>query len=359
MFKKPEYKRSTNIPFVIFRLLLSIVMFVVLLVGIYSAYKHFTGMDPLKLDFIGTLNRLVAARTPKQLTDALSSFKIDLSQFNLKPKTPNKPSDQIDPGSGLEIASNNQNLNSDVNAATANILFRFLLIADSHNDNDNLDKAIKQATSAYPDLKFIIGLGDYTEVGTIEELKNTKAVLDSFALRYFLVPGDHDLWDCRNRNLVAVDCFKEVFGLPYQTFTYDDFKFLLIDNSDNYQGLDSNQLEWIAKELDKAKLEGVKGIIVLMHEPLYHPSSEHVMGSEEKKLKPQANELIFQLKEAGVNKIFAGHTHYFSEYIEPKTQEVMVTIGSASTERNPQVPRFAVVSVFDNGFAKAEDIEIK
>lgn len=348
MFKKPESRRSTNIPFVIFRLLLSIVMFVVLLVGIYSAYKHFTGMDPLKLDFIGTLNRVVAARTPKQLTDALSSFKIDPSQFNLKQKIAEKTN-----------PVSNQNTDSTVDDATASLLFRFLLLSDLHNDNANLDKAIKQAISAYPDLKFIIGLGDFTEVGTIEELKNTKAVLDSFALRYFLVPGDHDLWDCRNRNLIAIDCFKEVFGLPYQTFTYDDFKFLLIDNSDNYQGLDSNQLEWIAKELDKAKSEGVKGIIVLMHEPLYHPSSEHVMGGVDKKLKTQANELIFQLKEAGVNKIFAGHTHYFSEYIEPKTQEVMITIGSASTERNPQVPRFAVVSVFDNGFAKAEDIEIK
>ena len=45
-----HHRRPINILFVIFRLLLSVVMLTILMVGIYSAYKHFSGLDPLKLN---------------------------------------------------------------------------------------------------------------------------------------------------------------------------------------------------------------------------------------------------------------------------------------------------------------------
>ena len=83
------------------------------------------------------------------------------------------------------------------------------------------------------------------------------------------------------------------------------------------------------------------------------------MGWVEKSLKSQAWGLIFQLKEAGVAKIFSGDIHYFSQYEEPQTKTPMVTVGAVTIERNPQVPRFAVVSVSEDGLTKAEDVEIK
>lgn len=241
----------------------------------------------------------------------------------------------------------------------SNILFQFLLVADSHNDNANLKKAISQAKQAYPDLQFIIGLGDYTDVGTKEELKKAKNEFDLSNLRYFLLVGDHDLWDARNRELVATSNFKEVFGLSYQSFTFKDFRFILLNNADNYLGIEGDQQEWIALELDKAKIDGAKGIFIFVHEPLFHPSSEHVMGSVESKLKLQAKSLIFQLKAVGVLKIFAGDIHYFSEYEEPETKLSMVTAGAVGIARNPQSPRFAVVSVREDGSTKMEDVEIK
>lgn len=312
-------RRPTNIVFVIFRLILSMVMFTVLLAGVYTAYKHFSGLDPLKLDPAALLKNIPSARIPR------------IPSLNTQP----------------------------VKTASSNPAFKFLVAADSHSDNDNLSKAISQGKQAYPDLKFIIGLGDYTEVGTVDELKNAKSRLDSSSLRYFLIPGDHDLWDCRNRSMPAVSCFNQVFGPNYQAFTFENFKFLLLDNSDNYTGLGEDQLDWLTSELEKAKEEKVKGIFVFLHEPLYHPSSEHVMGWVEKKLKFQAGELMFQLKDAGVTRVFAGDIHFFSEYSEPKTSLSMTTIGAVGVERNPQAPRFAIVSVFDDGKVVVEDMEIK
>ncbi len=208
------------------------------------------------------------------------------------------------------------------------------------------------------DLKFIIGLGDYSDVGTVDELKNAKKVFDSASLRYFVIPGDHDLWDCRNRSLLPVACFTQVFGPPYQIFTFDNFSFLLLDNSDNYAGFGDKQLKWITDELEKVKQTKPKGIFVFTHTPLYHPSSDHVMGWVENSLKAQAGGVLFQLKDASVSKIFAGDIHYFSEYSEPKTNLPMVTIGAVTSDRNPQAPRFAVVSVFEDGSTKVEDVII-
>ena len=325
-------KRSSFLPFVIFRLILSIVIFIALLGGIYSAYKHFSGLDPLKLDPQAILKNVLVAKLPQQFSDIL----------------------------GKQITKNIPVINvTSPSPVATKPLFRLMLLADSHNDNTNLEKAISQVKQSYPDLKFIIGLGDYTEVGTIDELTNAKSKLDSSGLRYFLIPGDHDLWDCRNRSLLPTDCFSQVFGPPFQAFTFENFRFILVYNSDNYVGVSKEQSAWITAELQKAKDEKVKGIFVFVHEPLFHPSSEHVMGWVEKNLKAQAKDLIFQLKDAGVKKVFAGDIHFFSEYTEPVTNLGMVTIGAVTIERNPQTPRFAVVSVFEDGTTKVEDVEIK
>ena len=334
MFRK-YHKRSSNPLFVIFRLCLSLAMFVVLFGGIYSAYKHFSGLDPLKLNPQALLRSALESGTPQQFLGKV------LGQ-----------SAKIIPQSTLE--------NLTKSATTSNSpIFRFLLVADSHDDNANLQKAIAQAKQSYPDLAFVIGLGDYTNVGTVDELKLAKKEFDLSSLRYFLLAGDHDLWDSRNRNLSPDTDFKQVFGPTFQGFTYNNFRFLLLDNSDNYKGFGQDQSDWVIRDLDKAKDEGVKGVFVFVSEPLYHPSSDHYMGKVEKNLKQQAQSMIYQLKATGVKKVFAGDIHYFSEYEEPETKLPMVTVGAIVTDRNPQAPRFSVVTVFDDGLTKVDDVEIR
>lgn len=304
--------------FVIFRLLLSLVIFAVLLAGIYSAYKHFSGLDPLRLDPRAILSQALVGKIP---------------QIKMIPKD-----EQVKP-----------------DPKSSKMLFSFLLIADSHSDNANLRKALIQAMVKNP--QFIIGLGDYSDVGTIGELENAKKVLDSSSLRYFLVAGDHDLWDSRDKQSSPDTNFKQVFGPLYQSFDYQNFRFLLLDNSDNYKGFGDEQSKWITQELER-KSEKLTDFFVFLHEPLFHPSSDHFMGRVEKELKQQAKSLIFQLNGAGVKKMFAGDTHYFSQYSEPETGLPMVTVGAITSERNPQTPRYAVVSVFDDGSTKVDDIEV-
>lgn len=332
MFKRHQGRRSQNPIFMLFRLMLSLVMFAVLLGGVYSAYKHFSGLDPLKLDPQSVAKELIGSRTPQQFLGVLSSIK-------LGPKILGETSQKI----------------AQIPVSTSQVAFKFLLVSDSHNDNANLAKAFLQSKDS--NIAFVIGLGDYTNVGTIDELRMVKREFDIAGLRYFLIAGDHDLWDSRDKVEDPGVNFTSVFGLLYQSFTYQGFKFLLLDNSDNYKGISKEQENWITLELEKAS--DSKGIFVFISEPLFHPSSDHYMGKVDKTLKEQAQSLIYQLKNAGVKKVFAGDIHYFSQFEEPITKLPMVTVGALSSDRNPQAPRYAVVSVFEDGSTRVDDIEIR
>lgn len=347
MFKKHSGRRSAGPLFMIVRLLLSLTMFVVLLLGVYSAYKHFSGYDPLKLDPQAVLSNLIQAKSPDQVVSILSSLKL-ADKFSLTKQGESKDTKGINSVQTENVSSK----------PTGKIISRFLVFADSHGDNDNLKKAITQAKQKYPEIQFIIGLGDYSEVGTLDELKKAKSELDLSSLRYFLIPGDHDLWDSRDKSQEPLMNFRQVFGPSYQSFTSNGFRFILLNNADNYEGFDQQQLNWLDSELETAKEDNSK-IIVFIHEPLFHPLSDHVMGRVEKSLKNQAKSLLFKLKEAGAKKILSGDIHYFSEYEEPETHLSLVTIGAVTIDRNPQTPRYGIVSIYENGEIRVEDVEIK
>lgn len=326
-------RRAQNPIFVLFRLILSLVMFAVLLGGVYSAYKHFSGLDPLKLDPQVVAKQLLGARTPQQFLAILGE--------KTSQKVAQTPLGELTrPSTPTSLAS-----------------FSFLLVSDSHDDNANLAKALTQSKFSSP--AFVIGLGDYTNVGTIDELRAVKRQFDIVGLRYFLIAGDHDLWDSRDKNQDSQVNFKSVFGPLYQSFEYQGFKFLLLDNSDNYKGISDEQKNWITAELEKAKQENLKGIFAFLSEPLFHPSSDHYMGKVDKDLKEQAQSLIYQLKDAGVKKVFSGDIHYFSEYEEPVTKLPMVTVGAVSLDRNLQAPRYAIVTVFEDGSTRVDDVQNK
>ena len=129
MFGKQRHhrKRSGNIFFVIFRLVLSVVMFAVLFGGMYAAFKYFSGFDPLKLDPEAVLKNLLSARTPQQFIAALPELKLDKKIL----------------GESLEKKTQDALTQKDEGTSSSqNVLFKFLLIADSHNDNINLKKAL-------------------------------------------------------------------------------------------------------------------------------------------------------------------------------------------------------------------------
>lgn len=334
MFFSAHKKSSPIVGF--FRLILTILMFVLMSGGLYAAFQGFSGVDPLSINPKAFVSAILASKDPQQIIRAI--LDLDLS------KSLNKQ--EIFTGSFAPETSAKQ------------IRFSFVLVSDSHSENNYLQKALLQAKSLTPQPAFIIGLGDYTEVGTINELKQAKAEFDQIGIRYFVIPGDHDLWDGRDKTADPLQNFTQVFGSDYQVFSYQGVKFILINNADNYTGIDQKQSDWIDSQLSVGGQDKVKLMLAFVHEGLYHPSSDHYMGRVTESLKKQAKNLTLTLKSGGVNEVFSGDIHFFSRYTEPQLGLNMTTIGAVASARNTQAPRFALVNIYDDFEFDVKDIEI-
>lgn len=339
--KKREYhRRKAFLPMVIFRMLLSLTMFLILGLGVYQAYKYFTGIDPLKMDPQATILTVLASEDLAKTLRTIFGFNIlDLSAKLGKNPEPESPTEEGSKPAG-----------------SGKLLVRFALVADSHNNNENLAKALSSARKE--GVKFVIGLGDYTDVGTIDELQKAKEAFVSSGLPYYVTAGDHDLWDARDKGHVSSDRFSEVFGSTFQSFSDSNIRFIILFNSDNYEGVDALQKKWLKDVLESQEAKEAKKVLVFLHEPLYHPSSDHMMGKVTPSLANQALELTQIMKEGGVSEVFAGDVHNFGRYDDPKSGLKMTVVGALTSERNVQKPRFAIVDVFEDGSYNVQDLEL-
>lgn len=327
----------------ILRTFLSIFMMAILGLGVFQAYKTFSGYDPLSVSPKSVASNFLNSKSLFEFINGILTL---------------SPSKSLD-GAKKILGGNPQKTipESQLNASKT-VKFRFGVISDTHNDNPYLAKALQNIKAQGG--KFVIGLGDYTDVGTPDELTRVKQEFDNAGLTYYLTIGDHDLWDSRNKKQEPSQNFTDVFNtIPYQSFSFEEARFILIYNSDNYLGLDAFQINWIEEELKREELKKANPVFVFAAIPLYHPSSDHVMGKTTPKLKNQAEHLNSIFKRHGVAEVFAGDTHFYSRYKEPKNDLPMTNVGAVTSIRNPQAPRFVMVDVFDDGGYNVLDVEIK
>lgn len=242
-------------------------------------------------------------------------------------------------------------------------ILRFALVADSENDNEDLKKALDQAKGS--GVNFVIGLGDWSTIGTKSDLTAAKNVFDASGLKYYLTPGDHDLWDSRNRGDDALFNYIDVFGEPNHSIEASGIKIDIVDNSDIYKGIDQKEWDGLLESLRKpAKLH-----FVFSHKTPFHPQSSHVMGSENEQVAIQAKKYIELLEENHVDGFFAGDLHFFARFSSTGGSTSggnssangvrITTIGAMDRERNFQGPRYGVVTVYDDYSWDVSDVEIR
>lgn len=223
--------------------------------------------------------------------------------------------------------------------------FSIALLADSHGFYDNLGKASDIAKAAQVQYAFF--LGDYTELGVLEELQRAKVVMDKSGLDYSSLPGDHDLWKS-----VGPQNFIDVFGKNYFSKTVNGIKFVGLDNSANYTVIGEEQMSWFKTQL-------VDADFVLLAQPLYHPTFNRVMGivegQENTSVRSQASELLKLIRDSKVKAIIAGDQHLSSQNRDPEEPRLMhVVIGALAEERNLQSPRFAMFRALKSGSSSGD-----
>lgn len=320
----------------IFRLFLSIIILGVMGLGLLQAYKGFSGFDPLTLD-------------PESAKGLFSQEGITSFITSLLSASPDQALNSAKEALGDKSSSSQPK-------SVGDIKYKFAVIADSHKDYANLTKALKMAKAE--GVKFVVGMGDFSDVGISEELMETRKAFDESGLTYYATPGDHDLWDSRNKNEIPNQNFNSVFGSPYQAVTVENARIILVYNSDNYLGLDGVQLNFVEDEVKKASQNPGLLTFVFLSVPLYHPSSDHVMGKVTPKLKDQAAHLLDLFKKNGADEVFSADTHFFSRYEEPSQRLNMTTVGAVTSDRNPQTPRFTMVEVYTDGSYDVKEVTL-
>ena len=269
-------------------------------------------------------------------------------------------------------------------------LMKIALVADSENENELLAKALRQAQAQ--NANFVIGLGDWTQTGTIDELLAVKHVFDDSRLGYNLTAGDHDLWDSRDKGKEAHSNFYSVLGPDIGRFSRKGVNFVIVDNSDIYKGFpqaDWQRLNSLGKD-DFGNVLEDRLTFVFAHKTPFHPDSAHIMGEDTPQVASQAKEFLsllegqrvketkentpgvgsprrFTLKGSdsqGVSKgkpvdgFFSGDLHFFAKYQSPSGSVKITTIGAVASERNSQGPRFGILTIYDDYSWEVEDVGI-
>ncbi|OGC49985.1 hypothetical protein A2716_02950 [candidate division WWE3 bacterium RIFCSPHIGHO2_01_FULL_40_23] len=227
-------------------------------------------------------------------------------------------------------------------------ILKIALLSDSHNDNDNLASAITKSTDI--GAQAIVFLGDYTSVGSLDELKKAKEAMDTSTLPYYSVPGDHDLWKSEG----SLN-FTSVFGQRYGSLAINGVKLILIDNSDNEIGVDKDQLKWFSEELES--VDGNVQTFVFMSNPLYNSDGFKLMGENNEAVSDQAALLLSLIRSSSVKAVLAGDNHRSDKVLDPERDTLThIVVGALTKERNLQTPRFDILTVYENGEHRVSEI---
>jgi len=197
------------------------------------------------------------------------------------------------------------------------------VVADIHDDNETLKKAIEKMKEN--GVSLLLVAGDLTINGKETELKIVKETLENGGIDYLVTPGNHDIY---------LNKYQGIFERNYLSTVKDNLKIILIDNS-NWRGLGDEQKKWIESESrDCLKIN----CLVVMHKPLGHYLTKHVMGENSEKVTAEAEWLNDLLLENKVNQIYVGHLHFNSvyQYLGMET----TVVGAISKQRNNQTPRY-------------------
>ena len=247
---------------------------------------------------------------------------------------------------------------SDGAATSRTVVLKTALMADSHNNDDNLRKALAAAKNTGVDVVFF--LGDYTDLGVKENLIQAKNIMDESGLLYYSLPGDRDL-DINDTPVATHRNYFDVFGQPRISVSIGDIKFALLNNSANYTVIDSVILGQFMGELESADY-------VLLSQPLYHPLasiSKPVMGSVNGEVvadvKEQADELLRAIRDSDVKVLFAADQHSFSAYKDEVDSGLEhVVVGPVTDARAEQKKTsITLLVVYDDGSYSIEEVYLE
>ncbi len=187
---------------------------------------------------------------------------------------------------------------------------RIITFTDTHNENENVKKAINTAyelfdkDKTYKGIDAFFGLGDFSSIGTENDFIEYKKALDECVREDTViinVLGNHEM-----KHEASPDYFKKHFGHDVNTVTEINGFTCIAFSGERWLTewtVSADSLKWLDKEIEKAEeTAGDKPVFVFQHP---HPFGT-VYGSTIW-CNPQLNPVF-----SGHNKVinFSGHSHF-------------------------------------------------
>jgi outer membrane protein assembly factor BamB/predicted phosphodiesterase len=149
--------------------------------------------------------------------------------------------------------------------------FRFAFISDTHigSPNGGAEEDLRRTVAdinTMKDISFVVITGDITELGTNEQIRLAKQILDSLKVKYYIIPGNHDTGWSESGGL----SFNKIFGGDTFLFEYNGIHFIACASGPYVRMSDGHiprsNMNWLKAELQKINKE--EPVIFLNHYPL-------------------------------------------------------------------------------------------
>ncbi len=246
----------------------------------------------------------------------------------------------------LAFGCNSQNTDKQKDSSFTFVFFTDVHLMTELNAVQGFQQAIDTINKINP--AFAIAGGDLI----IDALEQPEGRIDSLYTLYQSVAknikapiynaiGNHEVvgWSKNKKVLPSNPIFgkkkfEKTFGKRYKSFTYNNWKFFLLDgieskNDTAYGGyIDEGQQEWIDKELFET--DTTTPIVIVTHIPLYSMQTQFFKGSTvgnpDGLVIRNSKEVLELFYNHKVKLILQGHLHWF-EHIKAENMDI-VTVGA-------------------------------
>jgi len=214
--------------------------------------------------------------------------------------------------------------------------FYFIVMGDNRGAKaleqpEVFKQIIREVNLLNPDLVIIGGdliYGYTSDTGLIKrEWQNFKHIVSELDAPYYLVVGNHDVWDEVSQQIYLEEC-----GPLYYSFDYKGCHFIVLDTEIpgqvNY--ITGEQLQWLKGDLEHHK--DATHIFVFMHRPVW--AYEGTPG------KVWMHDIHPLLVKYGVDIVFSGHWHVYEIDYRDGIRYVITGGAGAPIGEYPQVGDF-------------------
>ncbi len=239
------------------------------------------------------------------------------------------------------------------------VLMRFAVIADNRpvkrfGKQPDIFKVFIDMIN-HSESEFVVMIGDFIfgYSNDYDKVKNAfynfKSIIDNLNITYYLVPGNHDIW-----NKEAYNIYKKIFGKTSYYFKKKGYGFIILnselDNITDNKYFFPDEYNFLKKTLSALSKE--KGIFLFLHRPLWFRYGREKYGENykwEMKITPL-------LKRYPIKAIFAGHEHRYVKSLKVYNTQYFITGGAGAPIRVSKERggfyHFLLIDIYKDGTIK-------